>query len=50
MEPLRQAFEKHAFTYATDHYPHGATTVYAKDGQIIVCISAGRFNPQNFWY
>jgi len=49
LEPLRQAFEKHTFTYANDHYPHGAATVYGKDGQIIVCISSARFNPQNFW-
>jgi len=49
LEPLRQAFEKHSFTYASDHYPHGAATVYGKDGQIIVCISSARFNPQNFW-
>jgi len=49
LEPLRQAFEKHAFAYAGDHYPHGAATVYGKDGQIIVCISSARFNPQNFW-
>jgi len=49
LEPLRQAFEKHAFAYAGDHYPHGAATVYGKDGQIILCISSARFNPQNFW-
>jgi len=49
LEPLRSAFEKHAFQYANDHYPQGATTVYGKDGQIIVCISANRFNPSNFW-
>jgi len=49
LEPLRAAFEKHAFQYANDHYPQGAATVYGKDGQIIVCISASRFNPSNFW-
>jgi len=49
LEPLRSAFEKHAFQYANDHYPQGATTVYGKDGQIIVCISASRFNSSNFW-
>lgn len=49
LEPLRSAFEKAAFDYANQHYPHGATTVYGKDGQIIVCISSAKFNPQNFW-
>jgi len=49
LEALRSAFEKHAFQYVTDHYPNGTTTVYGKDGNIYVCISAARFNPQNFW-
>jgi len=49
LESLRSAFEKHAFQYASEHYPNGATTVYGKDGQIIVCISSSRFNPTNFW-
>jgi capping protein alpha len=49
LEPLRSAFEKHAFEYVSNHYPHGTTTVYGKDGQIIVCISSARYNPNNFW-
>lgn len=49
LESLRAAFEKHAFEYVQNHYPHGTTTVYAKDGAIIVAISAARFNPNNFW-
>jgi len=49
MESLRAAFEKHAFEYVQNHYPHGTTTVYAKDGAIIVAISAARFNSNNFW-
>jgi capping protein alpha len=49
LEPLRQAFEKHTFDYVSQHFPHGTTTTYGKDGQIIVCISSARFNPQNFW-
>jgi len=49
LEPLRAAFEKAAFDYASQHYPHGATTVYGKDGKIIVCISSQRFNPSNYW-
>lgn len=49
LEGLRAAFEKAAFTYVGDHYPHGTTTVYAKDGKVVVCISSARFNPNNFW-
>jgi len=49
VENLRAAFERAAFDYVSQHYPHGTTTVYGKDGQIIVCISSARFNPQNFW-
>jgi len=48
-EPLRKAIEKEFFQYAADHFPHGATTVYAKDGEITACISSARFNPSNFW-
>jgi capping protein alpha len=49
LESLRAAFEKHAFEYVQNHYPHGTTTVYAKDGAIVVAISAARFNSNNFW-
>eukprot|EP01115_Flamella_aegyptia_P003460 TRINITY_DN16013_c0_g1_i1.p1 TRINITY_DN16013_c0_g1~~TRINITY_DN16013_c0_g1_i1.p1 ORF type:complete len:278 (+),score=82.31 TRINITY_DN16013_c0_g1_i1:136-969(+) len=49
LESLRSAFEKVAFDYVGQHYPFGTTTVYGKDGQIVICISSARFNPQNFW-
>jgi len=49
LEPLRAAFEKHAFEYVGQHYPNGGCTVYAKDGKIIICISSAKFNPHNFW-
>jgi len=49
IEQLRVAFEKEAFNYVGEHYPHGSTTVYGKDGKIIVAISSARFNPHNFW-
>jgi len=49
MEPLRAAFEKHAFEYVSQYYPHGTATIYAKDGKIIICISSAKFNPHNFW-
>jgi capping protein alpha len=49
LEPLRSAFEKEVLTYVSEHYPNGAASVYGKDGQIIICISSARFNPNNFW-
>jgi len=49
VESLRAAFEKAAFDYVQQHYPHGTATVYGKDGKIIVCISSARFNPSNYW-
>jgi len=49
LEGLRSAFDKAAFDYVSQHYPNGSTTVYGKDGQIIVCVSAAKFNPNNFW-
>jgi len=49
VESLRAAFEKEAFAYTAEHFPHGTTTVYGKDGKIIICISSARFNPHNFW-
>jgi len=48
-EPLRKAIEAAFFNYTAEHYPHGAATVYAKDGEITACISSARFNPSNFW-
>jgi len=49
LEGLRAAFEKQAFDYVAEHYPHGAATAYGKDGQIILCISSARFNSANYW-
>lgn len=49
MESLRSAFEKEAFNYVAEYYPHGTTTVYGREGKIIVCVSSARFNPHNFW-
>jgi len=49
LEPLRAAFEKAAVEYVGQHYTHGASTTYAKDGQVIVAISSAKFSPNNFW-
>jgi len=49
LEPLRKACEKHASDYVSQHYTHGAATVYGRDGQIIIAISSSKYNPSNFW-
>jgi len=49
LEGLRSAFDKAASAYTQEHYPHGACTVYGKDGKITIAISSARFNPNNFW-
>jgi len=49
LESSRSAFEKAAFDYCAQHYPHGTSTIYGKDGKIIICISSARFNPGNYW-
>ncbi|PRP73951.1 subunit of heterodimeric actin capping protein cap32/34 [Planoprotostelium fungivorum] len=48
-EPLRSAFDKAFAEYVKEHYPQGAVTTYGKGGDIIVAISAARFNSNNFW-
>jgi len=49
LEALRKACEKATIDYVSQHYPFGATTIYGKDGQIIIAISSAKFNPHNFW-
>jgi len=53
VESFRQAFDNEALKYASEHYPTGATTVYAKKegGQtkITIAISSSKFNPNNFY-
>lgn len=49
VESLRQAVEKEANDYCRDHYPNGTIGVYGKNGNVIVCISSAKFNPNNFW-
>eukprot|EP00178_Gracilaria_changii_P013615 TRINITY_DN38446_c0_g1_i1.p1 TRINITY_DN38446_c0_g1~~TRINITY_DN38446_c0_g1_i1.p1 ORF type:complete len:293 (-),score=40.14 TRINITY_DN38446_c0_g1_i1:28-870(-) len=49
LEGLRSAFENAAFKHQSEHYPQGATTVYGKDGNIIIAVSSPRFNPKNYW-
>jgi capping protein alpha len=53
VEPYRAAFDDEAVKYISEHYPHGATTVYGKKQgnqyKIVVAISSSKFNPNNFW-
>lgn len=49
LEGLRSAFDKAATDYVQQHYPCGATSIYGRDGKIIICISSARFNPNSFW-
>lgn len=49
VESVRSAVQAEADEYVSNYYPHGTATVYGKGGKVIVCISAARFNPNNFW-
>lgn len=53
VESFRSAFDNAAHGYASEHYVHGGCTVYGGkqggDTKITVCISASKFNPNNFW-
>lgn len=49
VEAQRAAVEAAVNEYVSDHYKEGTAAVYGKDGKIIVCISAAKFSPANFW-
>eukprot|EP00168_Porphyra_purpurea_P019089 TRINITY_DN7451_c0_g1_i1.p1 TRINITY_DN7451_c0_g1~~TRINITY_DN7451_c0_g1_i1.p1 ORF type:complete len:310 (-),score=65.07 TRINITY_DN7451_c0_g1_i1:125-994(-) len=53
VEGYRSAFDSAAADYTAEHYGNGGCTVYgAKKGGnhvITICISASKFNPNNFW-
>lgn len=49
LEPLRASIESAITDYVKDHYKEGATAVYAKGSDIVICISAAKFSPGNFW-
>lgn len=48
-ETFRVAVEKEIAKYVADHFPQGASAVYAKDGVITMLIAANKYNPGNFW-
>lgn len=47
---LRDGLEQAAMQYTREHYPSGTCGVFLKGSDIFICISAARFNNQNFWY
>jgi len=52
VENYRLALDKLVAEYVDDHFMDGASAVYGKKENgitLIVCISAQKFNPSNFW-
>jgi hypothetical protein len=47
---LRDALEREVVTYTSEHFPSGTCGVFLVKGDIFICISAARFNSQNFWF
>lgn len=48
-EAKRAEVETAVDQYVAAHYPAGVSSVYAKDGHIIICIEDHKFSPRNFW-
>lgn len=46
---LRDALERETVTYCSEHFPNGSCGVFLVKSDIFICISAARFNAQNFW-
>ncbi|KAJ5067649.1 f-actin-capping protein subunit alpha [Anaeramoeba ignava] len=46
---IRDAIDFELNDYCISYYPQGTVTVYEKPDKIIICISAFRFSPDNFW-
>jgi capping protein alpha len=49
IESTRAAFDDAVKEYTDNHYPLGASTVYASGKTITICISSAKFNSANFW-
>lgn len=49
IEPHRRAFDDAATHYVQEHYMNGVAAVYGGKGQVTICISSQKFNPNNFW-
>ncbi len=49
VESARRAIEAEAIKYQQEHYPSGAVGVYGHNGEVVVCISSAKFNPQAYW-
>lgn len=48
-ESLRAAVEKAASDYVPEHYHTGTFSVYAVEGEVVLCIEDHKFQPRNFW-
>jgi len=49
LEGLRAELDTAVAGYVKDHYPFGTHGVYTKGGDIYICITSTRFNPNNYW-
>jgi len=48
-EALRSSLDNLLVDYLAEYYPDGAAAVYDKGSQLVACISASRFSPNNYW-
>mmetsp|Transcript_26635 Transcript_26635/g.41509 ORF Transcript_26635/g.41509 Transcript_26635/m.41509 type:complete len:278 (-) Transcript_26635:77-910(-) len=49
LESVRAAVDAAVDKYTKEFYMNGTSAVYARNGQIIICIASSKFNPNNFW-
>ena len=48
-EATRAAVDAAVQAYVADHYASGESATYETDSGLVVCISAAKFSPGNFW-
>lgn len=48
-EAARKDVETAVDAYVAAHFPAGVSSVYAKNGEIIICIEDHKYSPRNFW-
>eukprot|EP00030_Apusomonadida_sp_AF-17_P000384 a174385_2496.p1 GENE.a174385_2496~~a174385_2496.p1 ORF type:complete len:292 (+),score=107.80 a174385_2496:33-878(+) len=48
-EGHRAALDTAIQAYCENHYPNGVASVFASDNGLVVCISAAKFSPSNYW-
>jgi len=49
LESARSAIDAAVDKYTKEFYTNGTSAVYARNGQVIICLAASKFNPNNFW-